>query len=179
MLSKEGGSTLLIGHRVALIRQSCARLDLECYLRLQGPSWRGERLGICLDSLQRLKGQLDFNTFKTIVIDGSEQVLSHFLSDTMARDNREAIFVIFKSLLRRARRVIALDADLGWLTFETLTKLINDDAYIRGVSKRKIADEKETIPSYTYLNERATLLEISRYSESDQALARGAKAIPR
>ena len=49
-----------------------------------------------------------------------EQVLSHFLSDTIDFDARDAIFIGFKTLLQRAKRVIALDADLGWLSFETL-----------------------------------------------------------
>ena len=49
-----------------------------------------------------------------------EQVLSHFLSDTINSDARDAIFIDFKTLLQRAKRVIALDADLGWLSFETL-----------------------------------------------------------
>jgi hypothetical protein len=46
-----------------------------------------------------------------------EQVLSHFLSDTIDSGARDAIFIDFKTLLQR---VIALDADLGWLSFETL-----------------------------------------------------------
>ena len=94
---------------MALIRQSCERLGLECYLDIKGRLDR-THLGICLDSLQRLTGPERLTTFKTIVIDESEQVLSHFLSDTMDRENRQAIYVIFKTLLRRAKRVVALDA---------------------------------------------------------------------
>jgi Origin of replication binding protein len=154
LLSERDDSTLLIGHRVALIRQSCKRLGLECYLDIEGPL-EGQRLGVCLDSLQRLRGS-SLSTFKTIIIDESEQVLSHFLADTMERENRDAIFVTFRALLRRAKRVIALDADLGWLTFETLTKLINDPAKLPGVPKRPVAPERKPVRAHIYLNEHAT-----------------------
>jgi hypothetical protein len=154
LLAERDDSTLLIGHRVALIRQSCERLGLECYLDIDGPL-EGQRLGVCLDSLQRLRGS-SLNTFKTIIIDESEQVLSHFLSDTMERENRNDIFVTFRALLRRAKRVIALDADLGWLTFETLTKLINDDAKLPGAPKRSAAPERNPVRAHIYLNEHAT-----------------------
>ena len=39
---------LLVGHRRSLIRQSCARLGLSCYL---DPEGRYDRLGVCFDSL--------------------------------------------------------------------------------------------------------------------------------
>jgi Origin of replication binding protein len=155
-------STLLIGHRVALIRQSCKRLGLECYLDFDGPL-EMQRLGVCLDSLQRLQGS-SLKTFKTIIIDESEQVLSHFLSETMERENRDAIFVIFSTLLRRAKRVIALDADLGWLTFETLTKLMSDDA----LSRRNAAQERKQIRTHIYLNERATKRHIEVFRKDYQ-----------
>lgn len=158
-------STLLIGHRVALIRQSCERLGLECYLDIDGPLDGQRRLGVCLDSLQRLQSGGILRGFDTIIIDESEQVLSHFLSETMEPKKRDAIFVIFRALLHRAKRVIALDADLGWLTFETLTKLINDDAYIHYGRRRKTAHEKKPIRTHIYLNERATNrnIEVFRY----------------
>src|SRR5262249_40920686 len=182
-------STLLIGHRVALIRQSCERLGLKCYLDFDGPLDGQRRLGVCLDSLQTLQSGGILQQFDTIIIDESEQVLSHFLSDTMARENRHAIFVIFRTLLHRAKRVIALDADLGWLTFETLTKLVNDDTLSKRkgkaarkkkparthrafmhdykqrlgiISKRKgkAAHEKKPTRTHIYLNERATKRDI-------------------
>ena len=51
--------------------------------------------------------------------------MSHFLSETMRKGSRspEKTFVIFRELLQKAKRVIALDADLAWTTFDTLTKM--------------------------------------------------------
>lgn len=130
-LNDKNQSTLLIGHRKALIRQSCERLGLECYLDFKGPL-RSKRLGVCVDSLHRLQWRdhitlREFrqreNLFQRIIIDESEQVLSHFLSDTIDATTRTDLFEIFRAQLRHAKKIIALDADLGWLTFETLSKL--------------------------------------------------------
>lgn len=130
-LQDDKKSTLLIGHRTALIKQSCDRLGLECYLDFTGPLSE-KRLGVCVDSLHRLKW-LDYiaphqmtskeNLFERIIIDESEQVLSHFLSDTIDATTRHDLFEMFCAQLRHAKTIIALDADLGWLTFETLSKL--------------------------------------------------------
>jgi hypothetical protein len=132
IVEEDRGSVVLIGHRVALIRQSCERLGLDCYLDFSGPM-ATHRLGICLDSLRRMRSKGSLTKFGTIIIDESEQVLSHFLSDTIDPIAREAIFVDFNGLLRRAKRIVALDADLGWLSFETLSKLAQrpDDAVRR------------------------------------------------
>jgi hypothetical protein len=132
-IKADRGSVLLIGHRISLIRQSCQRLGLDCYLDFEG-GIQSERLGICLDSLKRLRGRgAGPKPFRTVIIDESEQVLSHFFSDTIDAATREAIFVDFMSLLQRADRVVALDADLGWLTFETLSKLsqVTGDGVVR------------------------------------------------
>ena len=63
--------------------------------------------------------------FDVLVLDESEQILAHFLSDTMDRGggSRDRIFVEFRRLVRRAKTVIALDADLGWVTFRTLSRM--------------------------------------------------------
>jgi hypothetical protein len=71
-----------------------------------------------------------------------EQVLSLFLSDTIDSDARDAIFIDFKTLLQRAKRVIALDADLGWLSFETLSKLAQRPK------------DTEIRPSHVFINDR-------------------------
>ncbi len=131
-------SILLIGHRVALIRQSCERLGLACYL---DSPWRlqNQRLGLCWDSLHRLEGYGGLARYKTIIIDESEQVLAHILADTMRGEVRDRNFKIFEELLKAERmrggkrrpgaeRVVALDADLGFTTFATLTRLANKGA---------------------------------------------------
>jgi hypothetical protein len=141
VLEHTGGSVLLVGHRVTLIRQSCERLGLDCYLDHFG-SINSRRLGICLDSLRRLKsGSGCHKCFDTVIVDESEQVAQHFLSGTIDAAAREEIFILFRHLLQRAKRIVALDADLGWLTFETFSKLAQPE------------DSAGTRPSHIHTNE--------------------------
>jgi len=123
-LLRNSKSVLLIGHRRALIRQTCRQLGLHCYLDDDsGPAAdRPSRYGICLDSLARIPPKARFDV---VVLDESEQVLAHFLSSTMDRGggSRDRIFVEIRRLVRQATTVIALDADLGWVTFRSLSRM--------------------------------------------------------
>jgi hypothetical protein len=124
-------TVLLIGHRIALIRQTCERLGLDFYLDVDGnPTTR--RLGISVDSLHRLTWSERTSSnkivrkekfFQTVIIDESEQVLRHFLSETIEPNERDKLFKIFRKLLEKAKRVVVLDADLDWLSFETISKM--------------------------------------------------------
>jgi hypothetical protein len=70
-----------------------------------------------LDSLWKVK-DIDYDL---IVIDECEQVLAHLLSDTMKR--RESIYSMLRYVICSATNVVALDADLGWTSYLTLTEM--------------------------------------------------------
>jgi hypothetical protein len=116
-----GEKVLLIGHRQALIGELCERLGLNCYLDFKEKMGsraleeRKKRFGVCLDSLRRVDGI----RYDLIVIDEVEQVLSHFFSTTIGAA-RFRIFEAFFRLIRSAKHVIVLDADLGWVSFNTM-----------------------------------------------------------
>ncbi len=134
---------LLIGHRQALIRDLCNRLGLNCYLDVADKtkadiSHSQKRYGVCLDSLMKVKD----NKYDIVVIDEVEQVLSHFLSDTIGLE-RSNLFQIFEKLIKNAKSIVALDADLGWVSFATLTKLAN----------AKDIDASDSPPVNIYINE--------------------------
>jgi hypothetical protein len=130
ILSGDVNRVLLIGHRIALIEQTCGRLDLECYLEQGHGEIHGSRMGICLDSLGRLALPGGANARKPfidyLIIDESEQVLAHFLSDTIKAKDRNQLFQLFRALVRGSKRVVALDADLGHVSFETLSKMATE-----------------------------------------------------
>jgi len=117
---------LVIGHRKALIGELCKRLGLRSYL--DGTKSKGfyadqksmRRFGVCVDSLGKVKGQ----KYDVVVIDEVEQVLKHFLGNTVG-NKRQRLFECFAGLISSAKQVIALDADLGWLSFVTLNTLKN------------------------------------------------------
>jgi Origin of replication binding protein len=113
---------LLIGHRQALIRNLCTQMGLNCYLNEDSTSGNRfrDRYGICLDSLLKIKD----STYDIVVIDEVEQVLAHFLSETIGSSNAPQIFKEFSRILSRAKKVVVMDADLGWTSVLTLTTVI-------------------------------------------------------
>lgn len=125
------------------------------------------RFGVCLDSLRSVEGR----TYDTIVIDEVEQVLGHFLSDTIGTA-RSRIFEVFIHLIRNAKHVIVLDADLGWLSFSTMQM-------IKTLSPNGMINSKEQTapcPIRIILNDRKDLdREITVY-ESKKHLIEKVKA---
>jgi len=158
-------SVLLIGHRRSLIREMSKRLNLNCYLddgtveeefqsnRRQRIIDRQKRYGICLDSLPKLIR----DSYNLIIIDESEQVLSHFMSETLK--SREYIFKRLERLLHNSTTIICLDADLSWLTFNTITELapcISRDLSEAIKKNKRSAQEHlftDSKPVFIYLNE--------------------------
>lgn len=111
----DGARILLVGHRRSLIRSMCNRLGLQCYLTDEGikPFTDQDQYGICLDSLLKVRADKPYDY---LLLDESEQVFAHLLSDTIG-DKRDRIWKRLQHLVGKARHVIALDADLGWNTF--------------------------------------------------------------
>lgn len=124
-------SVLLIGHRQSLIKEAADRLGLDCYLDDEKKgTHRDKRFGyaICLDSLYKIALGAGKRTkpakYDVIIIDESEQVVSHLLSETLRE--RAGITTAFASLefmIRQAKAVFALDADLGLITLHALQAL--------------------------------------------------------
>lgn len=116
---------LLIGHRQALIRDMCNKLKLNCYLDDKSFKYgeveeRKKRYGVCLDSLEKVRN----HQFNIVVIDEVEQVLNHFLSETVG-EKRIKLFHLLAQIIQNAKKVVALDADLGVVSFATLTSLVH------------------------------------------------------
>lgn len=109
-----------IGHRRSLERMLAHALDFVCYLDERAPT---DRYAVSMDSLDFIQ---ESHHYDVVVIDEVEQVLRHFLSDTTER-KRNLIFKILLRLLREAKQVICLDADMtADLTLELIFKLFGD-----------------------------------------------------
>jgi len=139
---------LLIGHRQALIGDLCNKLDLNCYLddhtfRPAEILERQKRYGVCLDSLRKVQDK----KYDIVVIDEVEQVLAHFMSDTIG-EKRNNLFALFAYQVMSAKQVIALDADLDWVSFNTLTTLP-----INKLLNGKEPTKPKKFPIHIYLND--------------------------
>lgn len=122
--------TILIGHRQSLIKESAEKLHLECYLDtseydtniihkyydgkiIKSVSQKPEYYAICLDSIStRIK--LRYEKYGIVIIDESEQVFSHLMSEHMKRPTEN--FTILSNLITNAKFVYCLDADLDQIT---------------------------------------------------------------
>jgi len=141
---------LLIGHRQALIGDLCNKLNLNCYLdddkfNKSEIRHRKKKYGVCLDSLEKVKG-FDYDI---IIIDEVEQVLSHFLSDTIG-EKRRGLFRLFSNIIQKTNKVVALDADLGWTSFITLTSLTHSYQSVGSVTGKKQPVQHK--PVHIYIN---------------------------
>lgn len=124
------GTTALVGHRVALMRNLCDRVgatyrgDLDRCGVTEGAIAGGAyslRLGLCVDSLLAL----DPEAFRgcTLVLDEVVQVLRHLLLSATCRDRRAAILARFQTLVRGAALVLVADADLDDSSLNYLRQL--------------------------------------------------------
>lgn len=112
--------TLQLGHRRSLERMLARALSLDCYLDVRSPT---DRYAVSMDSLDLIQ---EHHYYDVLVVDEIEQVLRHFLADTTER-KRNLIFKILVRLLRHAKQVICLDADMtGELTIDLVAKLMGD-----------------------------------------------------
>jgi hypothetical protein len=121
-------SVLLIGHRRALIQEACWKLGLDFYLD-SADGTPSKFYGICLDSLPRLLSNGRSRKYDLVLIDESEQVLRHLLSDTIAKHDggAEQCFHALDFFIRSAKAIVALDADLGMLTAHAFKTMRNND----------------------------------------------------
>jgi Domain of unknown function (DUF3854)/Origin of replication binding protein len=120
-----------LGHRIALMRNVCARFELDYYNDLDqvdGAAINDEgfshRVGLCVDSL----GKIDPNKFKgaIVVIDEFMQVLRHLLQSKTCnqKGQRPALLSKFEHLLRVAKLVILADADAADIGMDYIQKLM-------------------------------------------------------
>ena len=118
---------LLIGHRQSLIGEICNRIDLNSYLKDDTlpdneVKKNKERYGVCLDSLWKV----EYEKYGLIIIDEVEQVLAHFLSETIG-PKRYKSYENFSRLITEAKNIIVLDADISWVSFNAFTDIIREN----------------------------------------------------
>jgi hypothetical protein len=134
--------TILIGHCQSLIRESAQKLGLDCYLDtaqfdtkisrlhdfngrlVKTVSHKPQHYAICLDSLAG-RVRLQHEKYSVVIIDESEQVFSHFLSDHMK--NPSGNFDILSRILKSAKFVYCLDADLDQVTLTGVVSALSYD----------------------------------------------------
>jgi hypothetical protein len=118
------------GHRVALMRNLCRRLQLDYRGDLDkvgGQFINGAgyalRIGFCVDSLLAIDPEQFMGC--DLILDEVVQVLRHLIgSSTCAKDGKRPVLLSrFAALVRNAKRIIAADADLDNASLNYLREL--------------------------------------------------------
>lgn len=126
-------SVLLIGHRQTLIHSMAARLGLTCYMYFDNGQQRNNRpepyYAICVDSMSKLLKPVT-HKYDVVILDESDQVISHFTADTLRSKRRHCYQMAFH-YLRSAQTVIACDADLSAITVTGLMQCVPLDSPYR------------------------------------------------
>jgi hypothetical protein len=112
---KEVPRVLVIVHRISLAKEVARRLGIDCYQDSRSGRLSSDRLVVCINSLHKLSR----TDFPVVVIEESEQLLRSLAG--LGKDQRPNInHEIFSECIRRAERVLALDAQMSNLTLDTL-----------------------------------------------------------
>jgi len=125
---------LLIGHRRSLLQALSASLGLDCYLDRMGWSSSSGRTAspnyaISVDSLAtQLNPQ--FDKYDVVLVDESEQVLSHLISTLMDNEKRRKCYLLFQHYIKVAKNVVVLDADLNSITLHAIQRFGNANPLI-------------------------------------------------
>jgi len=154
---KENRKTLLLGHRVFLLKNIAERTGLDYYRDIEGDLTDG--IAVCMNSLTRLNPKTDI-PYDTVIIDESEQVLMHLASKTLSKDRAE-VFNNLIWVIKRAQRIICLDADL---TSELTLQIIKE---IRTVEKMVKQQNIGIINEYQFEQRRTTMYESQHHLLSD------------
>lgn len=158
-------TVLLVGHRQALIRSMCQRINLNCYLdepinsiAYNRRDFR-KRFGVCLDSIKKVTSyDSPIHQYDLVIIDEVEQVLAHLLAST-AKDSPGNLDA-FSRIILNSQSVIAMDADLGWTSFLTLNAIRSRPSRLPTSNRTEIYinEFKETSRSYDIYDLKSELI---------------------
>jgi Domain of unknown function (DUF3854)/Origin of replication binding protein len=129
-LVETGDRVMALGHRIALMRNLCERMNLDYRNDLddiEGQCFNAagftRRIGLCVDSLSRINPE-QF-TGGVLVIDEFMQVLRHLLTSSTCDQNgkRPALLARFAQIIRAARLIILADADAADIGIQYIQSL--------------------------------------------------------
>jgi len=130
---------LSVGHRVSLVRQSAARLNLTPYY--EDGKWitNAPRVATTIHSLEKIEVE---EPYELIIIDEIEQVLKALVSDRNLKNRKVQALGALMEHLKRAKLVILADADIAEATLTFIQSAFPDQpiAYVENEYQHRMID---------------------------------------
>jgi hypothetical protein len=120
---------LSVGHRVSLVRQSAARLNLTPYYEDGRWITDAPRVATTIHSLDKIEVDAPYDL---VIIDEIEQVLKAIVNDRNLKSRKVSAVGALMEHLRKARLIILADADVGEATLTFINAAFPDQpiAYV-------------------------------------------------
>jgi hypothetical protein len=123
----DGGRVVAITHRISLAGEMAARLGLKDYRETTKEEFEeGVNVALCVNSIRKLKQGSGYPIVDTVIIDEVAQVLPHITGGTFSGDESSLCQHGFEQVVRRAKKVIVMDAHLSQFEVDWLNDLRND-----------------------------------------------------
>lgn len=140
-------TALYISHLISLTGQASDRLNLEIYSDIKGTSanlWEIQKLSCCVNSLPMLIRKGKIRTFRVLIIDEIEQLLSRL---TTKIAHKSLILECLEHLVKSAELLVVADAHISKTTLHILSKwredkfLVINNTYEVGTGRKIILHE--------------------------------------
>jgi hypothetical protein len=137
---------LSVGHRVSLVRQSAARLNLTPYYEDGRWITDAPRVATTIHSLDKIETDAPYDL---VIIDEIEQVLKAIVNDRNLKSRKVSAVGALMEHLRKARLIILADADVGEATVTFIQTAFPDSpiAYVENEYAHRPIDHLVLLPS--------------------------------
>jgi len=137
---------LSVGHRVSLVRQSAARLNLTPYY--EDGKWitNAPRVATTIHSLDKIETDTPYDL---VIVDEIEQVLKAIVNDRNLKSRKVSAVGALMEHLRKARLIILADADVGEATLTFINAAFPDQpiAYVENEYAHRAIDHLVLLPT--------------------------------
>jgi len=137
---------LSVGHRVSLVRQSAARLNLTPYYEDGRWITDAPRVATTIHSLDKIETDAPYDL---VIVDEIEQVLKAIVNDRNLKSRKISAVGALMEHLRKARLIIFADADVGEATLTFINTAFPDQpiAYVENEYAHRPIDHLVLLPS--------------------------------
>jgi Toprim domain/Origin of replication binding protein len=136
--AQPGESVLYVAHLQTLCGQASSRFAIENYGDHKSGLHEQRCLSICINSIFKLEHNGTLPTYDVIILDEIEQLLSRLTGTGKdAIEHKALVFLALIHLIKTAKKVICLDADISKITFDFIEFCRPNEAFNYTINEYK------------------------------------------